>query len=179
MIWHGSFIDASRHWTGRGAGFESPLGDDVLPLPTQVPFVKLDKPDREFPNEMGRDLGYRFLGYRLDSQQQPIFQYSFNGFTVEDHPVPAKGIGKFPALKRTLRIDGSDETNQLWYRPVAAGKIEDLGDGKFRIDNVWTLEVRTSGPEKPMVRESAGRKDLLVPVRFDKGKAEIVQNYIW
>jgi hypothetical protein len=179
MIWHGSFIDASRHWTGRGVGFEPPLGDDVLPLPDKVPFVKLDKPDREFPNDMGRDLGYRFLGYRLDSQQQPIFRYSFNGFTVNDYPTPVKGSGQFPTLKRILTIEGSDESKQLWYRPAVAGKIDDQGDGNYRIDNVWTIQVRASGPDKPMVRESAGRKELLVPVRFESGKAEISQSYIW
>lgn len=179
MVWHGAFIDASRHWSGRGAGFEAPLGDDILPLPSQVPFVKLDRPDREFPNEIGRELGYRFLGYRLDSQQQPIFRYSFSGCTVEDHPVPTKGTGKFPELKRTLRIEGSDASNQLWYRPIAAAKIDDLGEGKYRIDNVWTMEVRASGTDKPVIRDSAGRKELLVPVRFVNGKAEITQNYVW
>ena len=36
LIWHGAFIDAARHWTGRGVGFETPLGDDVLPLPNGI-----------------------------------------------------------------------------------------------------------------------------------------------
>ena len=33
LIWQGAFIDASRHWTGRGDGFQAPLGDNVLTLP--------------------------------------------------------------------------------------------------------------------------------------------------
>ena len=33
MLWHGGFIDAARHWSARGAGFEKPLGDKVLHLP--------------------------------------------------------------------------------------------------------------------------------------------------
>src|SRR5262249_14979482 len=30
LVWQGAFMDASRHWTDRGAGFEPPLGDNVL-----------------------------------------------------------------------------------------------------------------------------------------------------
>ena len=39
MIWRGSFMDASRHWTGRGQGFEPPLGDDIITLSNQLPFL--------------------------------------------------------------------------------------------------------------------------------------------
>src|SRR5262245_5255212 len=33
MLWQGAFIDAAKHWTDRGAGFEGPLGDNILRLP--------------------------------------------------------------------------------------------------------------------------------------------------
>ena len=33
LIWQGAFIDASKHWTGRGEGFQGPLGDNALALP--------------------------------------------------------------------------------------------------------------------------------------------------
>src|SRR5205085_5023930 len=45
MVWKGGFIDAARHWTDRGAGFEGPLGDDVLSLPAGASFAVLPKPD--------------------------------------------------------------------------------------------------------------------------------------
>lgn len=179
LIWHGAFIDAARHWTGRGVGFESPLGDDVLPLPNHAPFLKLDMSDREFPSGPGRDAGYKFLGYSLDAQQRPIFRYSMQGLIVEDHPIPQKSDGKYAVLKRTLRFEGSQDTSQLWYRAALGQKLEDLGNGRYRIDNVWTMDVKSSAPDQPMIRDSAGHKELLVPIRIENGKAEISQLYVW
>ena len=178
MIWHGAFIDAARHWTGRGAGFESPLGDDILPLPNNVPFLVLDKPDREFSSD-GRESGYKFLGYDLDSQQRPVFRYSIPGMVVEDHPVPEKGSGKFATLKRTLRFEGTIDSSQLWYRAATGQKLDDQGNDRFRIDDVWNMEIQVSGPVKPTIRESAGKRELLVPIRLTNGKAEISQHYVW
>lgn len=179
MVWHGAFIDAARHWTGRGQGFESPLGDDVLPLPNQVPFLMMDKPDREFSTQSGHDAGYKFLGYRLDSNQRPVFRYLWEGLVVEDHSVPVKSEGRFPTLKRTLRIEGSGETPRLWFRPTTGAQIEPLGEGRYRVDKIWTIEARSNDAEKPVIRDSGGKKELLVPVRLESGRAEITLHYIW
>jgi cytochrome c553 len=179
MIWHGAFIDASRHWTGRGAGFEPPLGDDVIPLPGKVPFVTLDQPDREFPTETGREIGYKFLGYTLDPQQRPIFRYSMQNLSIEDHFVPVKETDKRGTLRRTLRFAGSADTSQLWFRAATAGRLDELGQGRYRIDNVWTIVIRSSDSVKPLIRESAGRKELLVPIRLKNRNAEVALDYVW
>jgi cytochrome c553/mono/diheme cytochrome c family protein len=185
MIWHGAFIDASRHWTGRGQGFESPLGDDVLRLPNHVPFVKLDKPDREVSTESGRDLGYKFLGYRLDKEHRPIFRYSFGGLTVEDHPIPVKEDSKkYGTLQRTLHFEGASDTSQLWFRAVTSKQIESMGEGRYQIDEVWNIEVNLSGSESPivpgpLVRGPVGQKELLIPIRVKNGKTEISIRYVW
>ena len=180
MIWHGAFIDASRHWTGRGQGFEAPLGDDVLPLPNYVPFIVLDKADREVATEMGRDLGYKFLGYRLDKEQRPIFRYSFGGLTVDDHPVPTKEESrKYGTLKRTLHFEGAADTSQLWYRALTSKQMDSLGEGRYRVDDVWRFEVNSSAVEAPIIRESGGQKELLIPIRMKNGRTDITVNYIW
>ncbi len=180
MIWHGAFIDASRHWTGRGQGFEPPLGDDVLPLPNHVPFIVLDKPDRAVVTEMGRDVGYKFLGYRLDKEQRPIFRYSFGDLTVNDHPIPVKEASKkYGNLKRTLQFEGSADTSQLWYRALSSKQIESISEGQYRVDDVWRLEVHSPGSDAPIIRESGGQKELLIPIRLKNGKTEITINYVW
>ena len=180
MIWHGAFIDASRHWTGRGQGFESPLGDDVLALPNHVPFVVLDQPDRGVATEMGRDLGYKFLGYRLDKEQRPIFRYSFGGLTVDDHPIPTKlESKKYGTLKRTLHIEGAADTSQLWYRALTSKQIESMGEGRYRVDDVWSFEINSPAAETPIIRESNGQKELLIPIRMKNGKTDITVDYIW
>ena len=179
MIWHGAFIDASRHWTGRGVGFEAPLGDDILPLPERVAFVELDQPDREVSLRPARALGYKFLGYRLDEKQRPIFRYSIFNLVIEDYPVPVKGEGKYATLKRTLKFEGPNDTKDLWFRAAVAGKIESMGGRRYRIDGIWTTEAGETGTEEPVIRTSAGKKELLIPVRLKNDKAEITLHYIW
>ena len=179
MIWHGSFIDASRHWTGRGQGFEAPLGDDILRLPEGIPFLVLDTPDREFPSGLGRDVGFKFLGYRLDQEQLPIFRYSLPGLTVDDRSVPVKGKEKYPLLKRSLKIEGTADSSQLWYRAAAVDKIESIGNGRYRIDGTWIMEVGRTGSDEPRIRSSAGKQELLIPVRLNNGQCEITLIYNW
>jgi hypothetical protein len=41
------------------------------------------------------------------------------------------------------------------------------------------MEIIASGADKPMIRESAGKKELLVPIRLNNGKGEILQRYEW
>src|SRR5437868_10838972 len=65
MIWQGAFLDASRHWTDRGSGFEPPAGDNVIHLPGSVAFAVLANPTAPWPTKSGRELpGYHFRGYR-------------------------------------------------------------------------------------------------------------------
>src|SRR5436190_11393384 len=65
LLWQGGFIDAGRHWSDRGAGFEGPLGDDVLHLHGGAACAVLARPEEAWPAAAPKSLGYRFLGYRL------------------------------------------------------------------------------------------------------------------
>ena len=46
LLWQGAFIDAARHWTDRGEGFEGPLGDNVLRLHGGAAFAVLEQDRR-------------------------------------------------------------------------------------------------------------------------------------
>lgn len=179
MIWHGAFIDASRHWTGRGQGFEPPLGDDVIPLPNRIPLIELDRPDREFPTQSGRDLGFKFLGYELDQHRRPIFRYSTPDFKIEDHVVPEARSGKPPVLQRTVRFDGKNGDRIFWFRAAVGRQIEPLDEGSFRVDQVWSIRTDPKRAIKPLVRESAGQRELLIPVHLAKGRDELTIQYDW
>jgi len=177
LVWHGAFIDASRHWTGRGEGYQPPLGDHLVSLPTHAPLAKLASPNDPWPTEMARESGFRFLGYKLDAQQRPAFRYSFAGLTVEDHIVPLAVAGDaYPGLDRTIAISGSN-SEPLYYRAAAAAKIEKLSDTEFRMDGFWTMKI--TGGETPIVRQSNNQSELLVPIKLNDGKATLKQVYAW
>jgi hypothetical protein len=76
LAWKGSFIDARRHWSGRGEGFQPPMGDAVF-TPDAGPCVaNLPAPDAPWPAEPVRKRGGRFGGYALDDKGRPTFRWS-------------------------------------------------------------------------------------------------------
>ena len=77
MLWHGGFIDAARHWTARGAGFEKPLGDNVLRLPEGPPLAILpDVRSRLAHRVCQRSLAFNSMAIG-SAKQQPTFLYSW------------------------------------------------------------------------------------------------------
>jgi mono/diheme cytochrome c family protein len=176
LLWQGDFIDAARHWTDRGAGFQGPAGDNILHLPSGPGIAVLEKPDEPWPTRPSKELGFHFRGYRLTSDERPTFLYSYRGLDVEDFPNAIAGkLG--PSIRRTLTLKASQPVHGLYYRAVAGDKIEDVGDGWYRIHGEWKLHIETDG--RPLLRDSAGKKELLVPILFRQGKARVVQEYSW
>lgn len=177
MLWHGAFIDASRHWTGRGTGFEGPLGDQILKLPDGPPLAALDSSAAPWPKQPAKEQGYQFRGYRLVEKRNPVFLYSLGGVSVEDYPRPTGSQDVF-VMQRTLTVStGETAPANLWLRAIRAGNIEALAGGKYKIDGKWELTV--SGPSKPVRRDEGGQAELLVPVVFENGKAKIDLTYDW
>ncbi len=62
LLWKEEFIDASRHWVGRGQGFQAPLGEEVLRLEEDAPLAILNRWDDPWPKKKARERGYQFLG---------------------------------------------------------------------------------------------------------------------
>lgn len=183
VIWHGAFIDASKHWTGRGQGFADPLGDDVLFLPQQSPLAILDALDQEFPATPARDRGFNFLGYRLDDSKRPTFRYSWNGLTISDTPLPVAREGQYPSLKRSLVFENApdrvDQPSRLWFRAASGKSITTERTGLYQIEGVWKIEVEDPQTVQPLVRKSGEQQELLIPVQLKNSSARIAVHYVW
>lgn len=176
LIWHGRFIDASMHWTGRGNGFQTPLGDHVMRLEQTVAVAPLESLDAPWPNQPPKERGYRFQGYRVDKQGRPTFEYSGPAFTVHDFPAPVGG--KEPSFERHITVAASQPMGQLYFRAGVGAEIKALDKDRYLIDGTIKIRIRTAGPS-PLVRSNSGRQELLVPVSLNGGKAEIVAEVAW
>ena len=176
MIWQGAFLDASKHWSGRGVGYEGPLGDNVLKLPPGPGFANLSDLGATWPAKAAKGEGDQFRGYRLASAGKPVFLYDVGPAHVEDFPdaVPGKDAG---TIRRTLDITADGPTPHLYFRVASAGTIEILRDGWFAIDGEW--KVRIDADDEPIVRIKAGKTELIVPVKIEGGKARIVEEFAW
>jgi cytochrome c553 len=176
LIWQGAFMDAGRHWTDRGAGYERPLGDNILEMSPGPSFAVLARDTDPWPTKKSRELGYQFRGYRLSADQRPTFLYALGDVQVEDFPNAAAGKAG-PSLKRTLNLSAARPAEGLWFRAVVANKIEPAEGGWFTINGEWRMHIEANQPAR--VRDSGGRQELLVPVHFRDGRARIVQQIVW
>ncbi len=183
MIWQGEFIDASKHWTDRGSGFQTPAGYSVINLPDGPPLAMLDSESAPWPaplkaNNVTRAAGIDFKGYSLDKLRRPTFMYVINqgGVGVKDfyEDVAAKNGDDDATLKRTLTIEAKSAENL--YARLAAGSIENV-QGGYRIDK--NLVIKVTGDAKAIVRAAGNKQELIVPVKLVGGKVVITVEYVW
>lgn len=174
LVWQGPFIDAAKHRTGRGQGFQKPLGTGVLAGPAGPPFARLESESAPWPKEAGAAAGWQFHGYTLDAQQRPIFRYGWEGLVIEDFPIAVTTKNE-PGLRRTITLRGTATGAPLYFRAALAEKIAQKGGGYAVGDQVT---MRFPGA-RPLLRPSEGKTELLVPVTFKDGEAKLVQEIAW
>jgi hypothetical protein len=175
LLWQGAFMDASRHWTGRGEGYQPPLGDNVLGLPAGATVALLDSPSSPWPKERARDRGDHFLGYRLGKDRRPTFRYQIGPVLVEDAP-DGHRLNDSSTLQRTLTLTSSAPST-AYIRAAVGDTIESKDDGWYGIDT--DLQIRIVSDSKPILRESDGKKELLIPVPLNGKPVTVVEEYKW
>lgn len=177
LLWHGAFVDASRHWTDRGIGFEPPAGEGVLSLPAGLALAVLPRDTAPWPTHSARQLpGYQFQGYRLDGQRRPTFLYTCAGVEVEDFPEALSGP-RLPQVRRQLVLHARQPVMGLYFRAAAAQHLEALGQGWYRVENDWYLHLE--GPAPARLRRSQERYELLMPIVFRDGQARLREEFCW
>ena len=184
LVWHGQFMDASRHWTGRGDGWQPPLGYSVVKFPAGAPFAVLVDEKSVWPRETGKAAGYQFRGYTYDQQRKPTFQYEFGAARISELFQPADLIAKAETgFRRVLTLKAAQPIPNLYFRAAVGESIKSLGNGAYLVDGGLRLAFprpSSSGSEnKIIVRSSEGKTELLVPVNFESGKAEIMEEISW
>ena len=93
LVWAGEFMDAGRHWTGRGQGNQPPSAAEV---------IKLTK-ERFLPTEA------RFKGYSLDPLGNPTFTIQVGEQLLSDAWKP----GENGTLLRTLTLTGGSSALEI------------------------------------------------------------------
>lgn len=176
LVWIGGFMDAGRHWNGRGQGYQPPLGYGAIAGPEGQPFAKLSSLLDAWPEAQLRSEGYRFKGYMLTGEQRlPVFNYHFGEIKIEDASTPSgQAADNTASLSRKLTFTGLSE-DTLYFRAAAGKDIKPLANGGFRIADTATMKLRSSDEASPVLREVDGQWELLMPITFTDGQATIDQ----
>ena len=177
ILWHGPFMDASRHWTGRGQGFQPPDGYNRILLPEGPPLAILADSSSPWPKQTGRTKSFRFKGYQLDKLRRPTFLYSFGEVLVEDFYKEAPESGDADtALERIVTIKG--KIPQGLYFRAAAGKTVKRQEkaNRFLVDD---LSVTFTSPDELLVLPRPDTGDLIVPVKPGVREFVLRQRFEW
>lgn len=160
LIWKNEFIDASKHWVGRGPGNQGPLGDSIANLESTSPIAFLDAIDSKWPDGTGRQRGYRFGGYRLNDAGQPTFEYRVQDCEVRDFVVPEsagaerESIQGKKQLQRSLTLVVPSPQKlgdkRLVYR-LSTGQIQEQSDGSYLLDNGVSIRVEGVRLQKVLI----------------------------
>jgi hypothetical protein len=170
LVWRGAFIDAARHWNGRGGGAQPPLGYDVFhPTEEATPPLAVPASPGEAWPKRGKDeraTDFQWKGYALDAQRVPTFFYEWKGIKVaERFEATGDAVAGTGKLVRNLTLTGTIPPGAL-LRVAEGTSIQPKGDA-FLVD----------GPSKFLVSASGAQitgKDLLVPAQ-----ATIQVTYSW
>ncbi len=142
--------------------------------PPGPPFAVLDSESAPWPTETGKAAGYQFHGYHLDAKRRPAFRYSFNGVQIEDFPIATAGEPD-ASFKRTITLHADKPPERLYFRAAVADKIDEK-DGAFHVGEMLRLKFPGA---KPVIRNSEGKAELLVPVTFVGKDAKLVEEIEW
>jgi len=185
LVWRGSFIDAGRHWTGRGQGFQPPLGDGVFTPDDAAAIAVLAGADASWPAASGgqpvdpRQDRPRFRGYSLDPQGRPTFNWSTDGMRISEKIEPA-GAGDKQIVRRTIRLAGRPPAGEAFFRVAQAPTVEDAGDGWLRIDGRWRVRVSGAGIGPAANRTADGKTEVRRPIAWGpEDTAEFVEELAW
>lgn len=116
--WQGDFIDATSAWKGRGGQIAGGQGKFVWRAPAGPPLVIGARPE-SWPKATGRDAGYRFKGYRLESDGTPTFMYALEtpagDVRVEERFTPRPRSGAL--IAREFTLSGVPGDALVWMNP--------------------------------------------------------------
>lgn len=171
LAWRNAFIDAGRHWTGRGSGWQPPLGDGVVSPDEATAVAVLPAIDAAWPADAPRSRGGRFLGYRLDDTGRPTFAWTCDRLTVEEAVTASSEFGQ-PRLSRAVSVSGSPE-GLVVFRAARGAEIRDLGDGWWRVDDAWNVRLSGDALTRPAVMLVDGAMELRATVRHRSGSESL------
>lgn len=140
LVWRGAFIDAGRHWTGRGQGAQPPASEEKLKLTDGPAFAVLDPPAAAWPERP--ELATTFKGYELDARGNPTFTVQAAEWTCADRLTP-----EGEAILRTLTLSGKPPAGTAL---LLASKlpVQALGADAFEIDGKLVVAVKAAQPAR-------------------------------
>lgn len=160
QLWRGDFLDATPMWFSRGDGSSRPVGM-VLRLGKPVlAIAKLPSAQSSWKQDTA-GTGFRPKGYWLDNNEKPVFRYRTQGMMVTD---ATNVIPNGQGISREITI--GNPTQNVYVRLAEGAAIVETAKGMYVVDNSsYYLRVDDSAGAKPVIRDTQGGKELIIPIQ--------------
>lgn len=160
QVWRGEFLDATPMWHERGNGCSRPRGAVQFLGKSYFTLGKLATPQSGWMTDTTGS-SFRPKGYVLDDSDLPTFKYEVYGSAVSDVVrVLSEGRGISRQLTVATPVEG------LYAKLAEGASIENPSKDLYVIDGKsYYLQLQDAGGEKPVIRDGAGVKELIIPVR--------------
>ena len=164
--WRGFFVDATPMWHERGDGSFKPRGAVQWTFLNQ-PVAQLSNLEEAFP-DTGDAPDYISKGYVIDAKTGlPVFKHMYKGVEIENFIVPNS---RNTHVIREIRF--SKMGLQNWYCKLAAGTVENVPDGSYRINGEYYIKIRSG--QVPVIRTTKGTTELVIPIDGSKVEYELI-----
>ena len=161
LLWRGGFLDATPMWHKRGDGSSKPLGKPIQ-FGESFPEIQRLKSVDDIWKSDTTGSGFKPKGYTLDKSRKPTFRYFTYGVKVSDVIRVSNGE---EGIKRVISLQGTAE--KLYIRLARTSALEDLGKGKYAIDNeAYYIQITEPENSGIIIRDSNGKKELLMPIKL-------------
>ncbi|MFP5081727.1 DUF1080 domain-containing protein [Pedobacter sp. JCM 36344] len=158
QLWRGEFLDATPMWHERGDGSSRPAGS-VQYFGKPAPAIRrLITGDAAWVTDT-TGTAFKPKGYTL-ADGRPTFKYLIYGTLVNDaSTVMPEGKG----IRRELSLESP--VKGTFVRLATGRKIEVIKSGMYCIDDNYYISLDGTGGEKPVVRNSGGFQELIIPIK--------------
>ncbi|MGZ8525137.1 MAG: family 16 glycoside hydrolase [Chitinophagaceae bacterium] len=160
QVWRGGFLDATPMWHSRGDGSSRPSGSVIRFGKPMMALQTLNSPDAAWSADTA-GTAYRPKGYRLDGNDRPTFPYQIYNTLVND---VSRVMDNNQGIHREISIE--NPVANLWLRLAEADIIETISEDLYLInDKSYYLQIDDAATVKPVIRDSNGHKELIVPIQ--------------
>jgi Domain of Unknown Function (DUF1080) len=165
-LWRGKFLNATEMWHDRGEPQTAEPMGTLIGSNDKFPLAYLASAETAFPDSLTKnDLKYK--GYKLEKRGSfsgnftyPNFMYEYKGLKVNDITTP---LDQFEGVNRHLKFEG--EATQLYALMAEGSDIVEVSSNRYSVDNQsFYVQVFPTETNKPLVRNSNGKKQLLMPL---------------
>lgn len=160
QAWRGGFLDATPMWHSRGDGSSRPSGS-LLKFGKPIMALQTLGASATSWSADTAGTGYRSKGYILDATDRPTFRYQIYNTMVND---VTRVMENNQGLQREISV--ASPVANLFIRLAEADKIETVSEGLYLVnDKSYYLRLDNTGGSKPVIRDSNGHKELIIPIQ--------------